>query len=51
LKYEGAEPSLNPDQFKAWGAELDARAYMSAKAVYAFVQRTFKVEYAPHAIA
>ena len=51
LKYEGAEPSLNAEQLKALGAELDARLYMTAKAVCAFVERTFDVTYTPHAMA
>ena len=51
LKYQGAEPSLNPEQLKALGTELDARLYTTAKAVCAFVERTFNVEYTPHALA
>lgn len=51
LKYEGAEPSLTPAQLKALGAELDARIYMTAKAICAFVERTFGVSYTPHAMA
>ncbi len=45
LKYEGSEPSLNPEQLKALGVELDARLYKTAKAVCAFVERMFNVEY------
>jgi transposase len=51
LKYEGAEPSLNAEQLKALGAELDTHLYMTAKAVCAFVERTFDVTYTPHAMA
>jgi hypothetical protein len=32
LKYEGAEPALNPEQLEALGAELDARLSLTAKA-------------------
>jgi transposase len=51
LKYEGAEPSLDAEQLNALGAELDARLYMTAQAVCAFVARTFDVIYTPHAMA
>jgi transposase len=51
LKYEGSEPDLNAEQLKALGAELDARLYMTARAVCAFVERTFGVEYTAHAMA
>ena len=51
LTYEGGEPALTADQLKALGAELDARLYMSAKAICAFVERTFAVIYTPHAMA
>ena len=51
LKYEGAEPSLNAEQLQALGAELDARLYKTAKAVCAFVARTFAETYTPHAMA
>src|ERR1700722_18369416 len=51
LKYEGAEPSLDAEQLKALGAELDDRLYMSAQAVCAFVERTFGVGYTSHAMA
>jgi transposase len=51
LKYEGGEPSLNAEQLKALGTELDAHLYMTAKAVCAFVERTFNVDYTPHAMA
>jgi transposase len=51
LKYEGSEPALTPAQLSLLGAELDARLYMSAKAVCAFVQRTFEVSYTAHAMA
>jgi transposase len=51
LKYEGADPALNEEQLAALGAELDARLYMSAKAVCAFVRRRFDVDYTPHAMA
>ena len=51
LKYEGAEPALNEERLAALGAELDSRLYMTAKAVCAFVRRTFTVDYTPHAMA
>ena len=51
LKYEGGEPALTPEQLAALGAELDARLYMTAKAVCAFVERTFEVSYTAHAMA
>jgi transposase len=51
LHYEGAASDLNEEQLAALGAELDARLYMTAKAVCAFVQRTFGVTYTPHAMA
>jgi len=51
LKYEGAEPALNTEQLEALGAELDARLYVTAKAVCGFVARTFGVEYTSHAMA
>jgi transposase len=51
LKYEGGEPALNPEQLLAVGAELDARLYMTAKAVCAFVARSFDMTYTPHAMA
>jgi transposase len=51
LKYEGAEPSLDAEQLKALGAELDDRLYMSAQAVCAFVERTFGVGCTSHAMA
>jgi transposase len=51
LKYEGGEPALTPEQLTALGAELDARLYMTAKAVCAFVERTFEVTYTAHAMA
>jgi len=51
LNYEGAVSDLNEEQLAALGAELDARLYMTAKAVCAFVQRTFEVTYTPHAMA
>ena len=35
----------------ALGAELDARLYLTAKAVAEFVRRTFGVAYTPHAMA
>ena len=37
LNYEGAASDLNEEQLAALGAELDARLYMTAKAVCAFV--------------
>ena len=40
-KYEGAASDLSEKQRAALGAELDARLYMTAKAVCAFVQRSF----------
>jgi transposase len=49
LKYEGAASDLSEEQRAALGAELDARLYMTAKAVCAFVQRTFGVTYTAHA--
>ena len=51
LNYEGAEPALNAEQLAALSAELDSRLYTTAKAVCAFVQRTFEVSYTPHAMA
>jgi transposase len=51
LQYEGSEPALGPDQLVALGAELDARLYLTAKAVAGFVRQTFGVEYTPHAMA
>jgi len=51
LQYEGSEPALSPDQLAALGAELDARLYMTAKAVAGFVRRAFGVAYTPHAMA
>jgi len=51
LSYEGSEPALTPEQLKALGTELDARLYMTATAVCAFVARTFDVTYTPHAMA
>ena len=51
LRYEGAEPALNAEQLAALGVELDSRLYMTAKAVCAFVRRTFNVDYTPHAMA
>ena len=51
LKYEGAAPALGQEQLAALGAELDSRLYMTAKAVCAFVRRSFDVDYTPHAMA
>lgn len=51
LKYQGAAPALTPEQCTLLGAELDDRLYMTAKAVCAFVSRTFAVTYTPHAMA
>src|SRR5579872_940262 len=51
LNYQGGEAALNPEQLKALGAELDARLYLTATAVCAFVARTFGVRYTPHAMA
>jgi transposase len=51
LNYQGGEPALSPEQLKALGAELDAHLCMTAKAVGAFVARTFEVTYTPHAMA
>lgn len=51
LKYRGAAPALTPEQLEILGAELDARLYATAKAVCAFVSRTFAVTYTPHAMA
>ena len=51
LHYEGSEPALSPDQLVALGAELDARLYLTAKAVAEFVRQTFGVDYTPHAMA
>jgi hypothetical protein len=45
LNYEGSEPAPTPEQLKALEAERDTRLYMTAKAVCAFVARTFGV---PH---
>src|ERR1700690_690119 len=51
LVSEGTQAALPPEQLKALGAELDARLYVTAKAVCAFVERTFTVIYTPHAMA
>ena len=51
LNYEGTEPSLDAEQLEALGAELDARLYTTAKAVCAFVARSFGVTYTAHAMA
>jgi transposase len=51
LKYEGGEPALTAVQLAALGAELDDRLYMTAKAVSAFVEKTFAVTYTAHAMA
>jgi transposase len=51
LNYEGGEPALSPQQLETLGAELDARLYVTAKAVCAFVAQTFEVTYTPHAMA
>jgi transposase len=51
LGYEGAACDLSAEQLAALGTELDARLYMTAKAVCAFVQRSFGVDYTPHAMA
>lgn len=51
LHYEGAAPALGPEQLEALGAELDARLYVTAKAVCAFVERSFGVDYTPHSMA
>lgn len=51
LNYEGAASDLSEEQRAALGAELDGRLYMTAKAVCAFVQRSFEADYTPHAMA
>ena len=51
LRYEGGDPALTPDQLTALGTELDARLYMTAKSVGAFVAKTFDVTYTAHAMA
>jgi transposase len=51
LEYEGAEPTLDAEQREALGTELDAHLYTTAKAVCAFVERTFAAIYTPHAMA
>ena len=51
LGYAGSEPALNPEQLAALAGELEARLYATAKAVCAFVQRTFAVSYTAHAMA
>jgi transposase len=51
LRYEGGEPALTAEQLTALGAELDARLHMTAKAVCAFVERSFGVSYTAHAMA
>jgi transposase len=51
LQYEGGEPALTPAQLTALSAELDARLYLTAKAVCAFVERSFAVTYTAHAMA
>jgi transposase len=51
LKYKSAASDLGEEQCAALGAERDARLDMTARAVRAFVQRTFGVTYTPHAMA
>jgi len=51
LKYQGAACDLSEAQRAALAAELDARLYMTAKAVCGFVRREFEVDYTPHAMA
>jgi transposase len=51
LGYEGAASDLSEAQLAALGQELDTHLYMTAKAVCAFVQCRFGVEYTPHAMA
>jgi transposase len=51
LNYEGSDAALTAEQLKALGAELDARFYITAKAVCAFVERTLAVIDTPHAMA
>lgn len=51
LKYQGAEPGLSAEQLKVLEAELDGRLYPTAKGICAFVQRSFGVNYTPHAMA
>jgi hypothetical protein len=43
LKYEAAASDLSGEQRAALGAELAAQLCMMAKAVCAFVRRTFEV--------
>ena len=50
LRYEGSEPALSATQCEALKAELDTHLYMTAKAVCAFVARTFEVIYTPNAM-
>jgi transposase len=51
LGYEGSEPALNPAQLSALAAELEARLYATAKAVCAFVRRTYTLDDTAHAMA
>jgi transposase len=51
LNYAGGACDLSEEQRAALGAELDSRLYMTAKAVCAFVRRSFNVDYTPHAMA
>ena len=50
LNYQGDEPALTEEQCKALEAELDARLYMTSKAVCDWVRRTFGVDYTPNAM-
>lgn len=50
LAYEGSEPLLSAAQQEALKAELEARLYMTAKAVCDFVRRTFGIAYTPNAM-
>jgi transposase len=51
LKFEGADAALNTEQCATLAAKRDAGLYMTAKAVCAFVQRSFETSYTPHAMA
>jgi transposase len=51
LSYQGAEPSLTPEQRSALGAELDSKLYRTAKEICAFVEAAFAVHYTTHAMA
>jgi hypothetical protein len=43
LRFEGSDPTLSLAQLASLGTELDARLYMTAKAVSSFVQQIVDV--------